>query len=208
MKSINDNTIEKSIKYRINAHPSGWCMSPSHFADLGSDGAIRISLYRLAKKGIIRRVSKGIYECPRKHEHLGILSPSIDKIAQAIAERDDIQIQPSGAYAANLLCLSEQVPAKVVFVTNGPSKKIKIDKMEIVFRHTTNKNVLFLQYIIQQEAHHALPDSLSKSKSFVSINQNRKYAGALSSSVHVIRSQPQKKPISWKRDFSWVCCLF
>ncbi len=141
MKTINDKTIEKSIKYRINAHPPGWCMSPSHFADLGSDGAIRISLYRLAKKGIIRRVSKGIYECPRKHEHLGILSPSIDKIAQAISERDDIQIQPSGAYAANLLGLSEQVPAKVVFVTNGPSKKIKIDKMEIVFRHTTNKNV-------------------------------------------------------------------
>lgn len=35
---------------------------------------------------------------------------------------DRVRLQPSGAYAANLLGLSEQVPAKVVFLTDGPSR--------------------------------------------------------------------------------------
>ncbi len=37
----------------------------------------------------------------------------------ASAGRDRVRLQPSGAYAANLLGLSEQVPAKVVFLTDG-----------------------------------------------------------------------------------------
>src|SRR5205823_4957545 len=52
-----------------------------------------------------------------------------------------IQIQPTGAYAANLIGLSEQVPGRIVFLTNGPSRKVKIGKQEIIFRTTTEKNM-------------------------------------------------------------------
>ncbi len=52
-----------------------------------------------------------------------------------------LRIQPSGAYAANLLGLSEQVPAKVVFLTDGSAKKIKIGNTDVTFKKTTPKNM-------------------------------------------------------------------
>jgi len=67
--------------------------------------------------------------------------PTPDQIAQALAGKDDLRIQPSGAYAANLLGLSEQVPAKVVFLTDGPNRKIKVGNQEIILRRTTPKNM-------------------------------------------------------------------
>ena len=68
---------------------------------------------------------------------LGMLSPSMDAIAKALAGRDRLRIQPSGAYAANLLHLSEQVPAKAVFLTDGPSCRLKVGASEIVLKRTT-----------------------------------------------------------------------
>jgi len=78
-------------------------------------------------------------------------------VAQAVAERDKIKIQPSGAYAANLLGLSEQVASRIVFVTDGATKKITVGKTEIVFRKTTAKNManagMTLGLIIQALKH-------------------------------------------------------
>ena len=55
--------------------------------------------------------------------------------------RDCTRIQPTGAYAANILGLSEQVPAKVVFLTDGPSRTVKIGATTIQLRRTTPKNM-------------------------------------------------------------------
>jgi Family of unknown function (DUF6088) len=46
---------------------------------------------------------------------LGLLLPAIDAIAKALQGRDAVRLQPSGAYAANLLGLSDQVPMKFSF---------------------------------------------------------------------------------------------
>ena len=62
-------------------------------------------------------------------------------MGKAIAEKNGIRIQPSGAYAANLVGLSEQVPGRVIFLTDGPPKKLKIGKLEIVFKQATVKNM-------------------------------------------------------------------
>jgi len=45
------------------------------------------------------------------------------------------------AAALNLLGLSEQVPAKIVFLTEAESRKLKIGLMEIELRRTTPKNM-------------------------------------------------------------------
>jgi hypothetical protein len=50
-------------------------------------------------------------------------------------------LQPTGSYALNLLGLSEQVPAKVVFLTDGVSRNIRIEPMTIELRHTTPRNM-------------------------------------------------------------------
>ena len=70
-----------------------------------------------------------------------MLAPTPDALAKALAGRDEVRLQPSGAYAANLLGLSEQVPAKVVFLTDGPSRLVRIGRMTVQLRRTTPRNV-------------------------------------------------------------------
>ncbi len=134
-------SIKNKIINRIYGKGRGWCYTPKSFSDLGSPEAIRITLHRLEKKGAIRRLSRGIYEYPKKHPTIGFLSPNPDKIAEAISVRDAIRIRPSGAFAANILGLSNQVPAKIVFLTDGSGRRIKIGPREIIFKRTTPRNM-------------------------------------------------------------------
>lgn len=133
--------IINTVKKVIIGHGRGWCFTPRHFLALNSDTGVRQALSRLQREKMIRRLAQGLYEYPRVHEVLGILPPQVEEVANAIAEKNGIQIQPSGAYAANLIGLTTQVPGKIVFLTNGPSKKIKVGKQEIIFRTTTEKNM-------------------------------------------------------------------
>lgn len=114
---------------------------PGDFLDLGSREAVDLALHRLARKGTIRRLARGVYDYPREHPTLGLLTPSAETVAKALAGRDRTRLQPTGAYAANALGLSEQVPAKVVFLTDGPSRTVKIGPTTIQLRRTTPKNM-------------------------------------------------------------------
>ncbi len=133
--------IAKSIRKRILGHGRGWVFTPTHISDLGTATGVRAALSRLCKEKVIRRIAKGIYDYPIIHKKLGTLTPSANEIAKAIAEKNGAKIQASGAYAANLIGLSEQVPGKVVFLTDGPSGKVKINKLEITLKKTTVKNM-------------------------------------------------------------------
>jgi hypothetical protein len=134
-------SIEFRILARIRGHGKGAILVPGDFLDLGSREAVDLTLHRLTKQGTIRRLARGVYDFPRSHPVLGILSPSADAIAHALAGRDRTRLQPAGAYAANLLGLSEQVPAKAVFLTDGPSRTVKIGATTIRLRRTTPKNM-------------------------------------------------------------------
>jgi hypothetical protein len=109
--------------------------------DLGSREAVDLALHRLVQKKTIRRLARGVYDYPKEHPVLGPLSPSAETVAKALAGRDRTRLQPTGAYAANALGLSEQVPAKVVFLTDGPSRTVKIGPTTIQLRRTTPKNM-------------------------------------------------------------------
>ncbi len=98
-----------AVKNRIIGHGRGWCFTAKHFLDLDSETGVRTALFRLQRDNMIRRLTQGLYEYPRQHKSLGVLPPQVDEVAKAIAEKNGIRIQPSGAYAANLVGLSEQV---------------------------------------------------------------------------------------------------
>lgn len=134
-------SIDNKVLSRIYGKKRGWVFTPVHFLDLGSRTAIDQVLGRLAKSGTIRRLARGLYDYPKNHPDFGNLPPNYERIAQALAGRDNLKIQPSGAYAANLLGLTEQVPAKIVFLTDGPSRKVQIGKRKIVLKRTTPKNM-------------------------------------------------------------------
>ena len=134
-------TIDSKIRSRIFGKGRGAVFTPNYFLDLGGRDAVDKALSRLTTQETIRRLARGLYEYPREHTELGILSPDIQKIAKALAGKDRMRLQPAGAYATNLLGLSEQVPAKAVFLTDGPSRTVKIGRQEIQLRHTTPRNM-------------------------------------------------------------------
>lgn len=134
-------SIENKIVSRIYGNKRGWVFTPNHFLDLGSRTAVAQSLVRLAKSRTIRRLTRGLYDYPAKHPDFGVLPPNYDRVAQALVGRDNLKIQPSGAYAANLLGLTEQVPAKIVFFTDGPNRKVQIGKQKIILKRTTPRNM-------------------------------------------------------------------
>jgi hypothetical protein len=100
-----------------------------------------MALKSLCDAGRIRRLAPGLYDYPRQHPKLGDLCPTPEQIAQALANKDSSRIQPSGAYAANLLGLSDQVPARVHFLTDATDRRITVDRQEIILKRTTPKNM-------------------------------------------------------------------
>src|SRR5205085_11406462 len=101
----------QSIDYRvlaaIHGRGRGSVFVPGDFLDLGSREAVDIALHRLARKGTIRRLARGVYDFPKEHPVLGLLSPSADAVARALARRDRTRRQPAEPTAANLLGLSQ-----------------------------------------------------------------------------------------------------
>ena len=129
--------IDSKILSRIYGRGKGCVFTPRDFLDLGSRQAVDLVLHRLVKKNTIRRLARGLYDYPRIDPDIGPLSPTTDAIVKALKGRDNILLQPSGGYAANLLGLSEQVPAKIVFLTDGPNRRVQIGKQVILLKHTT-----------------------------------------------------------------------
>jgi hypothetical protein len=131
MKSVSD-----SILRRIRAKRHGWVFTPKDFIDMAPRNTIGITLYRLVKKGIIRKLSHGIYDFPVQHPKLGTLAPNPDAVAKAIATKKGNTIQPSGAALANLLGFDMQVPAKSTYITSGNSTRRKISNYPITLIHS------------------------------------------------------------------------
>ena len=134
-------SLVDQIKNRITQHEEGWCFTQGDFSDLGSEDSVRKVLSRLTDIRFISRLAKGLYQLPRYHDQLGELPPQVDAVIDAMQRARHIKCQPSGAYAANLLGLSEQVPAKIIILTDGASKQIKIGNQTITFKTTTPKNM-------------------------------------------------------------------
>ena len=140
MGKTSKNT-DSQILRRIYGHGMGWVFTPSHFKDLGSRDAIASALKRHKQSGLIRQLARGLYDYPKTDPELGPLQPSVDDIAKALAGRDAVRLQPTGAYAANLLGLSTQVPMKVTYLTDGLSRTVQIGKRQITLKRTTPRNM-------------------------------------------------------------------
>jgi ribosomal protein S19E (S16A) len=132
-------SVETKILEKIRAIPRGTLIFPEDFQDLGSSEAIRVSLHRLEKDKIIKRVAQGIYIRPKMNKLIGELLPSAEDVATAIAKRDRIRTIPTGSYALNALGLSTQVPMKIVLLTDGSPREIKVGKRTIKFKKTSPK---------------------------------------------------------------------
>lgn len=133
--------IEPKARSIIFGHRGGWVFTPKDLSALGDPRSVGMALTRLSRKGIIRQLARGLYDYPIDHPTFGRIPPSADAVAKALVARDASRLQPAGAYAANILGLSEQVPTRIVFLTDGPSRRVKFGEQEIVLKRTTPRNV-------------------------------------------------------------------
>jgi hypothetical protein len=139
-------TMRDQIVARIERLGEGKAFSAKDFLDIASRTTIDVTLAELTLDGTIRRVRRGLYDMPRFNPSLGgKLSPDIDEAARAIARKQKWKIVPEGAWAANLLGLSTQVPAKIIYLTDGPNNDVPIGRRSIHFKHARPKALAGLE---------------------------------------------------------------
>lgn len=134
-------SVEKKIERSIKSRMRGVLVFPDDFNQFGSPEAIRQALVRLEEKRIIIRVAQGIYVRPMVSETFGVLLPAAEEVAFAIAKRDKIRMIPTGSYALNALGLSNQLPMKIVFLTDGSPREIRVGNRTIKLKKTTPRNL-------------------------------------------------------------------
>jgi len=134
--------ITKKIKKRILGRGRGAVFTPTDFLDLGSRASVDQALSRLADQGMVRRLTRGLYDYPRCSARFGQLTPSLDDVAQTVARKDNQTLQISPARAANQLGLSTQVPSQVIYLTDGPTRKKQIGNQTIHFRKAAQKTLV------------------------------------------------------------------
>lgn len=135
-------SVEYKIERSIKAKPKGSLLFPDDFAGKGSADSIRKALQALKVKGLIKSVAHGIYVCPKVNSFIGEVLPTAEEVAQAIAKRDKIRLVPTGAYSLHALGLSTQIPLKLVFLTDGAARTIKVGKRTIKLKKATPKNLM------------------------------------------------------------------
>ena len=134
-------SIDSQVAQRIARKGTGAVFTPADFLDLGSRNAIDLALSRAARAGTIRKLARGLYDTPRVDPAIGPLAPATDDVAHALRDRDGTRLQPAGAHAAHLLGLSDQVPVRAVFLTDGRSRTVRLGRRQIVLKHTTPKQM-------------------------------------------------------------------
>lgn len=135
-------TIDKGILNRIRGSGAGSVFVPNQFLDLGNRSAVGVALHRLVKAGKIRRIRRGLYDLPRAHPITGQTAPNIMATVQALMDGSQSQWLFTGAYAANALGLSDQVPAKIIILTDGVPRRVMLGKLTLVFRRAAPRNLL------------------------------------------------------------------
>ncbi|MDR1653904.1 MAG: DUF6088 family protein [Prevotellaceae bacterium] len=137
-------TTNNDILVYIKRNRRGKIFFADEFRKFGNNEAVRQALSRLCRKNFLIRLSAGIYLYPKIDHEIGIIYPSIETVAQTIAKREKTRMIPTGAYALNALGLSTQVPAKVVFLTDGTARIVNVGKRATIrFKRTVAKNLSY-----------------------------------------------------------------
>ena len=149
----------------LSPHGRGSVFTPADFLDVGSRAAVNQALARLTKGGALRRLARGLYDYPQVHPKLGLLAPAPDAVAKAVARKTGSRLQIAGAQAANTLGLSTQVPARSVYLTDGPSRRVVLGKRIIDLRHAAPKHLVaaggIMAGTVVQALRHMGPDAVA-----------------------------------------------
>lgn len=155
-------SIEKQIISVVYGNGRGWSFSRKDFSLLADAESIDKALSRLAKKGTIRRLSRGLYDYPLYSKWLQqALGPDMDQVAHAIARKFGWNIQVSGNAALNIMGISTQVPTRYIYLSDGPSKSYQVLDQELSFKKArfTHLNLKYPQSALLVQGIEALGEN-------------------------------------------------
>ena len=143
-----EDYIEESrtLKSRIKTLPDDSVLFRSDYPEYHSE-FVGSTLAELAESGVLFKMAQGIYVKPRK-SRFGLVLPSIEKIVQAIAMRDNAEVLPSGTTALNALGLSTQIPMNYSYLTSGSERTIKLANRQVVLKRGVPKNFCYKTRLI------------------------------------------------------------
>jgi hypothetical protein len=114
--------------------PEGTVLSAKAFLHVGTRAAVDQALSRLARGGRLMRVGRGRYVRPVP-TRFGMRTPAPEKVMEGLAAVTGETVVPSGAVAANALGLTTQVPARTVFLSSGPTRRLRLGSQVVEVRH-------------------------------------------------------------------------
>ncbi len=114
--------------------PEGTPLCAKELLHLGSRAALDQALSRLARQGQLMRAGRGLYFRPIE-TRFGVRAPSAEKVVEGVARLRGETVAPHGAAAANALGLTTQVPVRAVYLTSGPSRRLKLGAQEVRLTH-------------------------------------------------------------------------
>ncbi len=111
-------------------------LTPERFLSLGSRAAVSRCLSRLVQRGCLIRVSHGIYVMPiaTKFGPPDFRPPAPYKVIQSLAAVTNEVIVRHGAYVANALGLTTQMPLREIFLTNGHARTLQFGAYQVEIR--------------------------------------------------------------------------
>ena len=143
----NEYSIESTtLRQRIEAMPEDCILFRSDFPEYHTEFVGSV-LSELTAEGMLIKIAHGIYAKPRK-SRFGVVLPSVDKVVQAIAVRDNAEVLPSGMTALNALGLSTQVPMNYTFLTTGSERTINLSNRKVVLKRGVPKNFCYRTRLI------------------------------------------------------------
>ena len=132
------NKIVDTITETIKQAPNGSLFFSNSFSKYDDEYVGHI-LSDLVKNGELHRIGRGVYLKSIKTK-FGLVYPTLEELANAITERDNAEILPTGATALNILGLSTQVPMNPTFITTGSARVINISGRTITFKRAVPRN--------------------------------------------------------------------
>ena len=133
--------VHKHIEHSVSRRKKGGLIFLSDFRGKGTQTAVKTALSRLSREGKIKRLAHGIYYVPKIDPLFGAVYPAAEEVAETVAKKEKVRIKPAGAYALHRLGLTAQVPTRLVYITDGENRQIKIGKTIIKFKATTPKKM-------------------------------------------------------------------
>ncbi|MFM9967287.1 MAG: DUF6088 family protein [Burkholderiales bacterium] len=136
------HTLSKQILDLAAKLPEGTPLAAKELLHLGNRAAVDQVLSRLTRRGNLLRAGRGIYVLPVEGR-FGTRAPSAAKMVDGLANQRGETIVSHGATAANALGLTTQVPMRAVYLTSGPSRRLKLGAQQVEFRHAPIWQLIF-----------------------------------------------------------------